>query len=186
MQTSRLSEPLQKQNVKSVDLSLDRELFKMAKIFLIAALLFTNFAFGQTARIIKLADLEKVIAEKSEKIHVINFWATWCAPCVKELPLFEKINAEARADVKVTLVSMDLDLDENPEKVYKFVSRKNIRSEVLLLNEPDANSWIDRIEKEWSGALPATLILDHRTGKRIFINRSLRDGELEKYLDELE
>jgi len=105
---------------------------------------------------------------------------------VKELPLFEKVHAEARPDVVVTLVSMDLDLDDNPEKVYKFVARKNLKSEVLLLNEPDANSWIDRIEKKWSGALPATLIIDHKTGRRIFIDRSLREGELEKYLNDLE
>lgn len=159
---------------------------RMARILFIAALFFTTAAFGQNPRVIKLAELEKILAEKSDKIHVVNFWATWCGPCVKELPLFEKVHAEARPDVTVTLVSMDLDLDENPEKVYKFVARKNLRSQVLLLDEPDANSWIDRIEEKWTGALPATLILDHKTGRRIFIDRSLREGELEKYLSELE
>jgi thiol-disulfide isomerase/thioredoxin len=186
MEIIHATEPLQRPNVNLSTSATERDLYKMAKISLIAALLLTNMSFGQSPRIVKLADLEKVMAEKSDKVHVINFWATWCGPCVKELPLFEKINAEARPDVKVTLVSMDLDLDENPEKVYNFVSRKNLKSEVLLLNESDANSWIDRIEKKWSGALPATLILDHKTGKRIFINRGLREGELEKYLDELE
>ena len=81
---------------------------------------------AQPAQIIKLSELEQIIGAKSEKIQVINFWATWCAPCVKELPLFEKLTASRRPDVTVTLVSLDMDLDPNPEKVYKFISRKNI------------------------------------------------------------
>jgi thiol-disulfide isomerase/thioredoxin len=156
----------------------------MKKLLMAAAIILCCNAYAQQAKIVALNDLINIIESPSEKIKVINFWATWCAPCVKELPLFEKLNGE-RADVKVTLVSMDLDLDPNPEKVYKFISRKNIKSEVILLKEPDPNSWINKIEKEWSGALPATIIINTQTGQRKFIEKELHDGDLEKLIDSL-
>ena len=140
---------------------------------------------AQTPGIIRLKDLQEIISEKTHPVHIINFWATWCGPCVKELPYFEKINAENRPGVRVTLVSLDLDLDPDPGKVYRFVDIKNIQSEVLLLNEPDPDSWIDKIDREWSGALPATLLINHHTGKRKFVGKALQEGELEKHLEDL-
>ncbi len=157
----------------------------MLRVLLIFFILASQSVIAQSGRTIKLPELQQMISQKSNDIHIINFWATWCAPCVKELPLFEKINDE-RKDVRVTLVSLDLDLDSNPEKVYRFIARKNLRSEVLLLDERDPNSWIDKVDSRWTGALPATIILNHKTGKRIFIGRSLREGELEQHLAELQ
>jgi len=156
----------------------------MVKIIFATVFFWFNLSFGQTAEIVKVADLEKIMKERSAAIHIINFWATWCGPCVKELPVFEKITAEGRPDIKVTLVSLDLDLDPDPEKVYKFVARKGLRSRVVMLDEADPDSWINKIEKQWSGALPATIVINHKTGKRKFIGRALREGELEQYLDE--
>lgn len=113
---------------------------------------------------------------------MVNFWATWCGPCIKELPFIEKLGQE-RNDVRVTLVSLDLDLDANPEKVYKFVERKGLKSEVLILDEKDPNSWIDRIDKDWSGSLPATIVINTNTGKRAFVGRELKEGELESLIE---
>jgi thiol-disulfide isomerase/thioredoxin len=137
------------------------------------------------ARIIKLPELKDLIHTPSDKIQVINFWATWCAPCVKELPLFEKLSRE-REDVKVTLVSLDLDLDPNPEKVYRFIARKKIQCDVLILDAKDPNTYIDQVDKRWSGAIPATLIINSRTGKRKFIEKELHEGELEQFLAEIQ
>jgi hypothetical protein len=81
---------------------------------------------------------------------------------------------------------MDLDLDPNPEKVYKFIARKNIQSEVLLLDEQDPDSWISKVEKNWSGALPATIVINQKTGKRKFIEKELHDGDLERLIQELQ
>ena len=158
----------------------------MRKIIFLGAMLWSTICLGQPAEIIKLADLQKLIEEKSQKVLIINFWASWCGPCVKELPFFEKITAQARPGVKVMLVSLDLDLDPNPEKVYKFISRKNLQSKVLLLDEKDPDSWISKIEKHWSGAIPATILINHETGKRKFIGKALNEGELEQYLEELQ
>ena len=82
-----------------------------------------HFSIGQRAEMVKLERLQNEIASSSDQVLVYNFWATWCAPCVKELPLFEKLNQNNK-EVKVTLVSMDIDLDPNPEKIYKFIERK--------------------------------------------------------------
>jgi len=158
----------------------------MSKLVFIAAVFISQICVAQKARIVKLPELQRVISQATHDVHIINFWATWCAPCVKELPFFENLTRERKNDIKVTLVSLDLDLDPNPEKVYKFIARKNLQSEVLLLDEQDPNSWIDRIDPQWNGALPATIILNGRTGKRIFIGRSLEEGELEQYISQIQ
>jgi thiol-disulfide isomerase/thioredoxin len=158
---------------------------KMKNVFLAIMLLGGSIATSaQKAEIIKAEQLQHLLSKPTDKVRVINFWATWCGPCVKELPLFEKLNAEASETVEVILVSMDLVLDPNPEKVYKFIQRKNLQSRVLLLNEQEPN--IDGIEKEWSGALPATLILNNKTGSKKFIGRELKEGELEKVISEIQ
>jgi thiol-disulfide isomerase/thioredoxin len=143
-------------------------------------------ADAQTAQIIKLKQLQEIIQKKSEGILILNFWATWCAPCVKELPLFEKLASEGRKDVQIKLVSMDLDLDPNPEKVYKFIQRKNLKAEVLLLDEQNPNAWISTIEKEWSGALPATIIINQKTGQRKFVGKELHEGDLERLVADVQ
>ena len=148
-------------------------------------LLITAFANAQEARLVRLGELQKLINTPSEQVKVINFWATWCAPCIKELPLFEKLNQENK-NVKVTLVSMDIDLDPNVDKVHKFVARKNIKSEVIVLNEKNPNGWIDKIDKEWTGALPATMIINTKNGKRKFVEKELHDGDLEKLIEEVQ
>lgn len=139
----------------------------------------------EQAKIVKLRELQEIISSKDNTINIINFWATWCAPCVKEMPLFEKL-AQERKDVKVTLISMDLDLDPDPTKVYKFVARKKLQSRVLILDERDPNSYIEQIEKSWSGALPATLIVNSKTGQRKFVEKELHEGELEKLIAEVQ
>lgn len=150
--------------------------------WIIALLLVSGpLVFGQGAEVVKLEGLQKAIASEKEQIQVINFWATWCAPCLKELPLFEKLNAD-RKDVHVRLVSLDLDLDPNVQKVRNFVTRKKIRSEVIILDEQDPNSWIDKVEKTWSGAIPATLVINNKTGKRTFAEGELHEGDLEKLI----
>ena len=145
-----------------------------------------SLARAQQSEIIKFEALQKIMADDSKKIHVINFWATWCGPCIQELPYFERINAANHPEVKVTLVSLDLELNPNPEKVFRFIDLKKLRSDIVLLDESDPNSWINKVDKRWSGALPATILINHETGKRIFIGKALREGELEKYLSEIE
>ena len=152
----------------------------MTRIWTLLILCFAAMAAkSQSIELIKMEDLQKVIsASSTPRIQVVNFWATWCAPCIKELPLFERLN-ESREDVTVSLVSVDMDLDPDTDKVYRFVARKKLKSNVYILNEEDPNSWIDKIDKNWSGAIPATLIINPTNGKRKFVEKELKDGDLE-------
>ncbi len=133
--------------------------------------------------LVRLGQLQKTIQEPGQ-VKVINFWATWCAPCVKELPYFEKLNHDNKT-VQVLLVSMDYDLDPNPEKVKRFIERKKLQSKVVILAEENPNEWIDKIDKNWTGALPSTLVINPSTGKRKLIQGELKDGELEKLVEEV-
>jgi len=155
----------------------------MKNLVLACLLVIATGASAQQAEVIKFDRLRSLLEEKGEKVLIINFWATWCAPCVKELPLFEAITAKNDPSINVTLVSLDF-VDEI-KKVNTFISRRKIRSQVLLLDEIDYNSWIDRVEETWGGAIPATLFLNQRTGQRKFVGRELKDGELEEVIASL-
>lgn len=138
--------------------------------------------FGQKAQPTTLSEFQKLLITKSDKILVVNFWATWCAPCIKELPLFEKLTAQNQ-EAHVLLVSMDYDLDPDVAKVERFIERKKLQSLVLFLKADNPNSWIDKIEKQWSGALPATLVINTQTNKREFVNGEVGEGQLEKMIE---
>lgn len=153
-------------------------------ILLIVFVIVFGKGFSQQTETVKLDRIQNKIQTSSERIQVINFWATWCAPCVKEMPLFEHLST-SRKDVEVTLVSIDLDLDPNPEKVHRFVARKKLTTTVWILDEQDPNSWIEKIHKSWSGAIPATLLVNTNTGQRKFVERQLAEGELELLIGEL-
>ena len=126
-------------------------------------------------------ELEREYLHKEDDItYVLNFWATWCKPCVKELPAFEKLNSDyIDKNVKVVLVSLDF-----PEKlisgVIPFVEKYGLRSQVILLADGDANTWIPKISEEWSGAIPATLMVKNGTEK--FYERTFTFEELENEL----
>ena len=152
-------------------------------IFLLCTALCGSKAIAQQqAKVIKFDALEQLMKTNSGKVQVINFWATWCAPCIKELPHFEALNA-AHSEVNVTLIS--LDFSNKLDRVNNFIAKKNLQSAVLLLDEIDYNSWIDKVDPSWSGAIPATLFINHKTGQRKFVERELKEGELEELVSNL-
>lgn len=138
----------------------------------------------EAPKVIKWEGLEAVINRKSEKLQVINFWATWCAPCIKELPYFEEVNKSSSDKIDVTLVSLDF-ADEFEKRVLPFVVKRNLQAQVLLLDEIDYNSWIDKVDPGWSGAIPATLIINPLNGKRKFLEKELNEGELNSLIEEI-
>lgn len=117
--------------------------------------------------------LEKAVLNDKNTTYVVNFWATWCAPCIKELPYFEKLNSENK-QVKVVLVSLDFK-DQFESKLVPFLKKKSIKSDVVLLTDKDYNSWLPKVDNEWSGSIPATLII--KNGKKTFAERVFSDYE---------
>jgi len=124
--------------------------------------------------------LMPLINKKDNKIHVVNFWATWCAPCIKELPYFEKINEKYESDnVEVLLVSLDFPKNYD-SKLKPFIKKHDLKSKVIAFDDVDQNKWIPAINEKWTGALPATIIYNNK--KRQFYERSFTQQELETEL----
>ncbi|MFY0482216.1 redoxin domain-containing protein [Flavobacterium sp. PLA-1-15] len=126
--------------------------------------------------------LEYFLKKDNDTTYVINFWATWCVPCVEELPSFEKLNAKYK-DKKVKVILVSLDMSKQIEsRLLPFIKNKNLQSKVVLLNDPDANAWIEKVDKSWSGAIPATII--YKKQNRKFFERSFTYEELEKEVNQ--
>ena len=126
--------------------------------------------------VLSFAQLQPFLTTKSDSVFIINFWATWCAPCVAELPYFEKLNADlSNKKVKVILVSLDLKSQIVP-KLLPFLDKNRLKSTVIVLSEKNANTWIPKVHPEWSGSIPATLIFDSH--KRQFYEQSF-----DRYVD---
>ena len=134
-------------------------------IFLIS--IFSVSAYSQNVKLLNIDQLNERIKNGKDSTYVVNFWATWCAPCIKELPHFEKLSAENKSDkLAVLLVSLDFK-SKLTSNVIPFVKRKNLKNEVFLLNESSPQEFIDRIDPSWSGSIPATLFI--KNDKRKFV-----------------
>lgn len=141
--------------------------------------------FGQSVSLLKLSELQSKFEGGEDVTYVVNFWATWCAPCVKELPFFEQLKEKYNgAGVEVLLVSLDArsTLDS---KVRPFVSKSGLNMDFFLLDETNQQEYIDKISTSWSGALPATMIVNPGKGKRRFIEGELAMKQLEDALEEI-
>ena len=126
-------------------------------------------------------ELKPLLNKEDYKIYVVNFWATWCAPCVKELPYFEHANKKYKSDnVEVLLVSLDFP-KKKESKLIPFVAKKKIQSKVVLLDDPNEQFWIADISEKWSGAIPATLI--YSKDKRKFYEQSFTQEELQNEIE---
>lgn len=126
-------------------------------------------------------EFEKFLNLKDDKTYVVNFWATWCAPCIKELPHFEEINAVYKSkNVEVLLVSLDFP-KQYEKKLIPFIEKHELKSKVVALNDPDSNSWIPKVSEEWSGAIPVTII--YNKDNRKFYEQSFSYEELKTEVD---
>jgi thiol-disulfide isomerase/thioredoxin len=105
----------------------------------------------------------------ADTTYVINFWATWCAPCVKELPYFEQLR-EGNEMKPFKMILVSLDFKSKLEGVKSLIAKKGIQSEVVLLADGRASEWIDLVDSTWSGAIPATLVI--KNNKRYFYEKS--------------
>jgi thiol-disulfide isomerase/thioredoxin len=120
---------------------------------------------------------EPWLNKSNDTTYVINFWATWCAPCVKELPDFEELNKKYKSKkFKMLLVSLDF-MRMKESRLLPFIAQHKLKAQVLHLNEPDANLWIGIVNPTWSGAIPATLI--YNRNNRVFHEGSYTFKELD-------
>lgn len=125
-------------------------------------------------------ELYPLLNQQNDTTYVVNFWATWCAPCVREIPAFEKLYEMYKGQkVQVILVSLDFP-NHLQSRVVPFVEQNNVKSRVILLDDSDANRWIPMVSENWTGAIPATLIFNRESRK--FFQREFYFEELEQII----
>ncbi len=113
----------------------------------------------------------------NDTVYVFNFWATYCAPCIKELPYFEGAGEKYKGEkVKIVLVSLDFK-SKIESGVVPFLKRKNITLPVVVLSDPDADAWIDKVDPSWDGNLPATLVV--KGNRKEFYDKEFTKEELD-------
>jgi len=158
----------------------------MKKIMLVFLLFFAlGTASGQDIQKLKITDIEKFIANGNGDILVINFWATFCKPCVAEIPFFistvEKYKSQR---VKLMLVSLDMP-SYYPARIASFAKKHKFNSNIVWLDESNADYFCPKIDSAWSGSIPATLIINTATGFRKFAEEEMTPESLEMAIKEV-
>ncbi|MCA6436578.1 MAG: TlpA family protein disulfide reductase [Bacteroidota bacterium] len=159
-------------------MSLQKSNYRLVLIIILIA----QITFAQkVAGVYKINDLLNRLKNK-DTTYVVNFWATWCKPCVKELPAFDSLLKQDRNLVKVILVSLDFKEDIE-KKVNPFLIKNKVKCEVVVLDEVNGNDYINKISTEWTGAIPATYFKNKK--KEIFAEQQVNLNELVLNLEEL-
>lgn len=154
-------------------------------LILFSWILFAQQIFAQNkVAVVNFAQLEPMLQRENDTIYVVNFWATWCRPCVAELPFFEELTEKNQKNpLKVVLVSLDFGT-QLESKLIPFLRKNKIKSFVVLLSDKNANAWIQKINPSWSGAIPATLC--YKGKKSIFHEQEFENFEdLENFVTQL-
>ncbi|MGC8865929.1 MAG: TlpA disulfide reductase family protein [Bacteroidales bacterium] len=147
-------------------------------LFIFLALLSVNLSAQspRTVPLVNFMQLEDRLKVQDDTLRVFNFWATWCKPCVYELPYFLEA-AEKYKDQKFQLLLVSLDFPRQIEsRLIPFLEKNQIKVPVVVLDARDPNSWIDKVDEQWSGAIPATLFV--RGDRRYFHEAEMSCDEL--------
>lgn len=138
-----------------------------------------NNSIGQEIKNIKITELERIIAESKTPL-IINFWATWCKPCIEEIPYFiEEAHNHRKDSLQLLLVSLDFK-EQYPAAILTLAEKRKFTAPIVWLDETNADYFCPKIDFKWSGAIPATLFVNNKTGYRNFIEAQLTHEELKK------
>lgn len=119
-------------------------------------LMLMSFTGADTLKIVDFTTLEKELKASTGTVKLVNFWATWCVPCIKEMPYFTQAQNDFKDDLSFNYVS--LDFVKNEEKVKQMIQKKGLQGNFFLLKD-DPNVYINKIDKDWEGQIPFTLLV---------------------------
>ncbi|MDO6431597.1 TlpA disulfide reductase family protein [Flavitalea sp. BT771] len=132
----------------------------------------------------KVTDLESYIA-KADHPLIINFWATFCVPCNKEIPYFQStVEKYKQQGVELVLVSLDLP-DYYPARIASFAGKNGYQATIAWLDETDADYFCPRVDKRWSGGIPSSLFINNKTHFRRFYDRQLTEPQVSLAIKEM-
>lgn len=156
----------------------------MKKIcYLLALVSIQQLATAQEIKKVKMDELTHLIDTSTTPL-LINFWASWCGPCIREIPWFEK--NIAASDKKVTLLLVSIDFaDDYPQTISAFAKKNGYHSQILWLNESNTDDFCPKIDKSWDGSIPATLMVNNKTNYRQFFGQQLPEERLKLELKKL-
>ncbi len=151
---------------------------------------FSMAAEAQTIKSVRITDVEKIIAESKTPL-IVNMWATWCQPCIEEIPYFitevNKYNGtvkNAADSVQLLLVSLDFNY-AYPDKIASFIKKRNFTAPVVWLDETNADYFCPKIDQKWSGAIPATLFVNNKKSYRSFAEEQIKETVFKQELEKL-
>lgn len=159
----------------------------MHRLFVLIAAFFASAVFctAQNVTVISFDELDTWTRRQDDTVRVFNFWATWCKPCIAEMPAFDSLQ-RVYTGRKLQVVFVSLDFKKQlAGRVQPFVAKKKFTPPVVLLDAPNPNSWIDRISSDWSGAIPATLVIKTSDDVRAFYEREFTFDELQSIIQPL-
>ncbi len=121
--------------------------------------------------------------QKNDTTYLLNFWATTCPPCLKEIPLFEKILKEKKGK-KFKIILFNTDGKKQIEKrVIPYLTKHKLFAKVIAVTDPNATKWTAMVNPDWYGSLPYTVI--YKNDKRKYYNESFENYNLlKKEIDE--
>ena len=127
-----------------------------------------------------------LLHQENDTTYIINFWATWCGPCVKELPYFEQLH-EKYAGEKISIILVSLDFPKQiKSKLLPFIEKNQLKSKVVVLTDGAFNDWIDKVDPSWDGAIPITLVYQAEKRKltlKEFENFNALDTIVEQFIN---